>query len=163
MSEIWDLYDKNKQKTGAVIERKLVHEIPEGLYHLAVDIWVRTSDGRYLITQRSVNKPTYPLFWECTGGSVLSGEDSVDGAVRELAEETGVRAEKTDLKLVNTIVYDNYIMDVYLYEHDMDLSEVVLQEEEVCGAKLATEDEILTMIEKGKFVERVWKRFSEVK
>lgn len=163
MPEIWDLYDRNKLKTGEVIERKRVHEIPEGLYHLAVDIWVKTSDGRYLITQRSEKKPSYPLYWECTGGAVVSGEESIDGAVRELAEETGIRAEKADLKLVNTVVYSNYIMDVYLYECDIDITEVVLQEDEVCGAKLATEAEILAMIENNEFVERVWKRFAEVK
>ncbi len=163
MPEIWDLYDRNKQKTGEVIKREWVHEIPEGLYHLAVDIWVRTSDGRYLITQRSEKKPSYPLYWECTGGAVVSGEDSIDGAVRELAEETGIRAEKADLKLVNTVVYSNYIMDVYLYERDVDMLEVVLQEDEVCGAKLATEAEILAMIENDEFVGRVWKRFAEVK
>lgn len=163
MPEIWDLYDSNKQKTGEVIERERVHEIPEGLYHLTVDIWVKTSDGRYLITQRSEKKPSYPLYWECTGGAVVSGEESIDGAVRELAEETGIRAEKADLKLVNTVVYSNYIMDVYLYERDIDITEVVLQEDEVCGAKLATEAEILAMIENDEFVERVWKRFAEVK
>ena len=135
MPEIWDLYDRNKQKTAAIIERERVHEIPEGMYHLAVDVWVRTSDGRYLITQRSEKKPSYPLYWECTGGAVVSGEESLDGAVRELAEETGLRAEKTDLKLVNTVVYGNYIMDVYLYERDVDMAEIVLQEDEVCGAK----------------------------
>lgn len=163
MPEIWDLYDKNKRKTGLTIERSRVHEIPEGLYHLAVDIWVKTPDGRFLITRRSAKKPTYPLIWECTGGAVISGEESVDGAVRELFEETGLRAEKSDLKLVNTVVYSNYIMDVYLYERDMDMSEVILQEDEVCGAKLAAEEEILAMIENDEFVERVWKRFADVK
>ncbi len=64
---------------------------------------------------------------------------------------------------MNTVVYSNYIMDVYLYECDIDITEVVLQEDEVCGAKLATEAEILAMIENNEFVERVWKRFAEVK
>ncbi len=163
MPEIWDLYDINKQKKGTTIERTRISEIPDGSYHLVVDIWVRTPDGRYLITQRSEKKPSYPLYWECTGGAVISGEDSIDGAVRELAEETGLIAEKTELKLVNTVVYGNYIMDVYLYERDVDMSELVLQEEEVADARLATEDEILALIDKNKFVERVWKRFADVK
>ncbi len=163
MPEIWDLYDKDKQKTGDVIERNRIAEIPDGSYHLAVDVWVRTSDGRYLITQRSEKKQSCPLYWECTGGAVISGETSLEGAVRELAEETGLAASQSDLKLVNTVVYGNYIMDVYLYERDVDMSELVLQEDEVCGARLATETEILAMIENNEFVERVWKRFAEVK
>ena len=28
--------------------------------------------------------------WECVGGSVLRGESSVDGAVREVKEEVGI-------------------------------------------------------------------------
>ena len=163
MPEIWDLYDRNKLKTGEVIERERVHEIPKERYHLAVDIWVKTSDGRYLITQRSEKKPSYPLYWECTGGAVVSGEESIDGAVRELAEETGIHAEKSDLRLVNTVVYSKYIMDVYLYERDVDMSELVLQDDEVCDAKLATVSEILAMIENDEFIEHVWKRFAKVK
>lgn len=31
-----------------------------------------------------------PLMWECVGGSVLRGESSVDGAVREVKEEVGI-------------------------------------------------------------------------
>ncbi len=161
MPEIWDLYDIKKQKTGAVIERNKIAEIPEGRYHLAVDVWVRTPDGRLLITQRSKSKPSYPLFWECSGGAVISGEDSIDGAIRELSEETGITVESSELKLINTVTYSNYIMDVYLCERDIKISDVVIQEEEVADARLATEEEILGMIKNGEFMERVWKRFSE--
>ena len=162
MSEVWELVDGQKRKTGILHERIHSDLIPKGLFHIVVEIWTKLPDGTLLLTRRSPQKPM-GLLWECTMGSVLVGEESRDGAVRELAEETGIRAEKADLKLVNTVVYSNYIMDVYLYECDIDITEVVLQEDEVCGAKLATEAEILTMIENDEFVERVWKRFAEVK
>ena len=43
-----------------------------------------------LIAQRSANRPTYPLVWECVDGSVVKGEDSLQGALREVKEEVGV-------------------------------------------------------------------------
>lgn len=57
---------------------------------------IRNSKGKYLISQRSANRPTYPLMWECVGGSVVKGEDSLLGAIRETKEEVGVdlRPEK---------------------------------------------------------------------
>ena len=53
-------------------------------------MWIRNSKGQYLISQRSANRPTYPLMWECVGGSVVKGEDSLQGAIREAKEEAGV-------------------------------------------------------------------------
>ena len=58
-------------------------------YHLVVHVWIRNSKGEYLISQRSANRPTYPLMWECVGGSVVKGEDSLQGAIREAKEEVG--------------------------------------------------------------------------
>ncbi len=64
-------------------------EVPHGYYHLVVHIWIRNSKGEYLISQRSADRPTCPLMWECVGGSVIKGEDSLTGALRETREEVG--------------------------------------------------------------------------
>ena len=96
MSEIWELVDGQKCKTGILHERIYSDLIPKGLFHIVVEIWTKTPDGRILLTQRSPEKPM-PLLWECTMGSVLVGEESRDGAVRELAEETGIIAKQEDL------------------------------------------------------------------
>ena len=96
MSEIWELVDEQKQKTGILHERRYSEQIPRGLFHIVVEIWTKTADGKILLTRRSPEKPM-PLLWECTMGSVLAGEESREGAVRELAEETGVRVEKFSL------------------------------------------------------------------
>ena len=83
--EIWDLYTKYRKKTGK--EQIRGAQIPEGYYHLVVHVWIRNKQGAYLISQRAANRPTCPLMWECVGGSVLKGEESVDGAIREVKEE----------------------------------------------------------------------------
>ena len=75
--ELWDLYDKNRHFTG--LDHVRGEEIPQGYYHLVVHVWIRNSRGEYLISQRSADRPTFPLMWECVGGSVLKGAIHVGG------------------------------------------------------------------------------------
>ena len=86
--EIWDLYNERRELTGR--DQIRGEEIPEGCYHLVVHVWIRNSRGEYLISQRSADRPTFPLKWECVGGSVLKGESSLEGALRETKEEVGL-------------------------------------------------------------------------
>lgn len=87
-AEIWDLYDENRELLGKDHVRG--EQLPIDGYHLVVHVWIRNSKGEYLISQRSANRPTFPLMWECVGGSVVKGEDSLLGAIREAKEEVGV-------------------------------------------------------------------------
>ena len=87
MLEMWDSYNDKREKTGKVLLRCV--PVPKGLYHLTVSAWIVNSQGQYLLSQRHSQK-TYPLCWECTGGSVLAGEDSLNGAMREVREELGI-------------------------------------------------------------------------
>lgn len=87
-AEIWDLYNENRELMGKDHVRGEL--LPIDGYHLVVHVWIRNSKGEYLISQRSANRPTYPLMWECAGGSVVKGEDSLLGAIREVKEEVGI-------------------------------------------------------------------------
>ena len=85
--EIWDLYNLKGEIIGEHVRGT---EMPEDGYHLVVHVWIRNSAGKYLMTQRSANKKTFPLAWECVGGSVIQGEDSFTAALREVREEVGI-------------------------------------------------------------------------
>jgi len=57
-------------------------------------------DGEVLVIRRTVTCPRAPLHWNFPGGYVEDDESTVDGALRELREETGVSARREDLRLL---------------------------------------------------------------
>ena len=101
-AEIWDLYNEKRELIGKDHVRG--EQLPIDGYHLVVHVWIRNSKGEYLISQRAANRPTYPLMWECVGGSVVKGEDSLLGAIREAKEEVGVDLEPGKGKVLFTIL-----------------------------------------------------------
>lgn len=126
--EKWDLYTKYREKTGEAYIRQDECMIPEGKYHLVVHVWIRNSKGEYVISQRAADRAAHPLEWECAGGSVLYGESSIEGAIRETAEEVGIRLDPSKGKLLFSKIRNDYdgikfrdIMDVWLFEYDGDI------------------------------------------
>jgi 8-oxo-dGTP pyrophosphatase MutT (NUDIX family) len=64
----------------------------EALLHRSVGIHVWSSDDRILIHRRSDAKDLHPGWWDMgAGGVVAAGETYDEAAIRELAEELGVR------------------------------------------------------------------------
>lgn len=159
--EKWDLYTKYRERTGK--EHIRGEKIPEGFYHLVVAVWIRNRRGEYLISQRSANRPTFPLMWECVGGSVLKGESSREGAVREVKEEVGLDLDKDAGKLLFSKIrgsddrYEckvyNDIMDVWLFEYDGDLHLEAATTDEVAACKWMTVSDIKKLYEEKKLVQ----------
>lgn len=56
--------------------------------------------GRVLMQERDEHPAIDPEKWGFCGGHLDPGEDALAGAVRELAEETGVRLDPAELELV---------------------------------------------------------------
>lgn len=52
--EYWDAYDEYREKVGYKLLRG--EEIPEGKYHLCVNVFVRHIDGEFLLMHRSPKK-----------------------------------------------------------------------------------------------------------
>ena len=148
--EWWDILDQNRHFTGRRMRRRDAFQ--PGDYHLVVDVWMRRPDGKFLLTLRAPNKG-YPLMWECTGGSAISGDDSLQAALREAKEETGMILDPAKGKIM--LQYSNQtdsFKDVWLFEHDADAEDVVLQDGETVGARLATKDELIALYQEKKLV-----------
>lgn len=156
--ELWDLYNKNRELVGCDHIRGA--EIPQGCYHLVVHIWIRNRKGEYLLSQRSADRPSFPLMWECVGGSVLKGEDSLTGAIREVQEEVGISLPPEHGRLVKSVVREEVngvpfrdILDVWLFEYD---GPVVLEQattQEVAQTAWMAKWEIQRLLDNEKLVQ----------
>lgn len=149
--EIWDVYDIDRNKTGQTIQRG--EKLPEGGFHLVVHICVIGSDGRMLIQQRQPFKKGFSNLWDVTaGGSAVKGENSRQAAHRELLEEVGLELDFEGVRPHFSVSFDVGFDDWYVVFADLDISALKLQYEEVQAVRWATPEEILALIDRGKFV-----------
>jgi isopentenyldiphosphate isomerase len=153
--EIWDLYDRNGNK----INKTHVRGIPlnKDEYHIAVDVWLRNNMDKILLTQRSPQKDLCPMKWECTCGSIIIGEDSFTGALREVEEEIGIKLNKNEGENILRIICGNRnaIFDIFLFKKDIEIGETKLQKEEVINIKWVTKNELKEMFKKKEMVGRL--------
>lgn len=155
--EYWDLYDRNRKPLNKKHLRG--EEFNADEYHIVVSIWTVNSKGQILLTLRDPNKEEHPDKWEVTAGSALSSESSLNAAVRELAEETGIEVEAKDLKLLGTFEGTNSIHDIYLTLKDVDIEDIVFQEGETVDARWASKDEFLCLMEAGDLAAPIGRRY----
>jgi aminoglycoside phosphotransferase (APT) family kinase protein len=93
--EIVALYDDGGRPAGDA-PRSVMRA--QNLRHAATGIVVRDPYGRIYVHRRTPTKDLYPAHWDFTaGGVVQAGEDPLEGARRELAEELGVTSELESL------------------------------------------------------------------
>lgn len=149
--ELWDLYTKDREKLGETMQRGAAH--PAGKYRLVVHIAIFNSRGQMLIQQRQADKFGWPSMWDISAsGSVITGETTSMAAERELGEELGLSIPFAGRRPALTVHFPDGLGDVFVLEQDIDLSTVVLQEEEVQAVRWADEAEILDMIENDTFI-----------
>ena len=147
MMEYFDLYTADRRRIGRKIQRGA--PIPHGEYHIVVQIMSVNSRGEILLTQR-VPEKTSGGRWECSGGCAVSGETSREAAVRELFEETGIRAYTTEISLEWSLVTDSMRRDFYIVHKNVGLDRLVLQSTEVCAAKWVSFDRLTEMAANGQ-------------
>ena len=149
--EIWDLYDRDRRIIGSHTRGE---PLPPGGYHLVVHVWIKNREGKYLISQRAADRPSYPLWWETTGGSVLQGETSLQGALRETKEEVGVDLNPAAGRLLFSRRREDLHdwLDVWLFVYDgpADLQNATTAE--VAQTRWAARSEIEDLYRQGRFV-----------
>jgi len=110
--EMWGVTDIRGAPTGAV-HRRGDGPVPAGTFHVVASVCLVSSTGRVLTSRRAAAKD-HPLMWEFPAGSLLRGETSRTGAVRELAEETGVVLAADDLVLVGRVIEESALFDLWV-------------------------------------------------
>jgi mutator protein MutT len=157
--EYLDLYNKNKEKLNKIHRRG--DTLTPGEYFLAVNIFIINNQNKILLTKRHPDK-SWPLKWECTGGAVISGEDSYTGAFREVEEEIGIKL-KTKGELIYTIVLKEYINDIYLFKENIDIKETKLEKGQVIDIKWVTVEEFDEMKKNEEIAEPILYDLKKIK
>lgn len=148
MPELFDLYDNERRPLGRVHQRGV--PLPEDLYHVVVSVWTINERDQILLTLRSPQKHLMPNLWESTSGSVHSGEASLAAALRELREETGIVAALEEIAFLGTTRKASSFVDIFIVRKSVDLSEIVLQEEETVAVKWVTFAQLQAMESRGE-------------
>ena len=142
--ELWDAYDRDGHLTGGTLVRG--EPIPDGLYHLVCGILVKHADGDYLLMKRALSKPSYPGYYEASlGGAVQKGETLLEGAKRELFEESGIIAEKLTPYYVARD--KNSLYGAFLCETDWPKDQITLQAGETMGYLWVSREEAIRMMQ----------------
>lgn len=136
--ELLDIYDEHGEKTGRTHVRG--KPMGPGEYHLGAIVTVINSKKEVLCTLRSPQKLVYPGMWENTGGGALAGETSLDAAVRELLEETGISAKPEELLFLYRAKVPQpdgmgILNDIYGLRRNLNTADIILQPGETEDAK----------------------------
>lgn len=150
--EIVDKLDNKRQLLNKTSER---HENVDGEYRQSVHTWIQNSKGEFLIQKRTPNKRAWPNMWSQTGGAVDEGETTLQAALRECKEELGIDINTNNVELILSFKRKYDFVDVWLVKQDIDISKLVLQEDEVADVKWATVDEIKDLMESGELAKSI--------
>ena len=150
--EFVDKFDNKRISLNKVAERQ---KKIDGEYRQSVHVWIQNSKGEFLIQKRSPNKTTFPNMWSQTGGGVEKGEITLQAALRECKEELGIDINIKHIELILSFKRKYDFVDVWLVRENIDISNLVLQEEEVSDVKWATIDEIRTLMKSSKLAKSI--------
>lgn len=151
MSELIDIYDRDRRLTGKVVPRETA--LGDGEYRLVIHVFIFDRQNRLLIQLRSPEKALYGGLWDVSaGGHSRAGENSAMAARRELREELGIDVDFGRIDPVLCANFPNGFDDYYVIDRDLDIGSLTLQESEVARVKWVTRAEILAMIDSGEFL-----------
>lgn len=137
--EYFDILDENGNKTGKTKLRSEVHR--DGDWHKAVHIWILNSLGEVLLQRRCATKDSNPNMLDISSAGHLSaGDDSLEGAIRELKEELDLDVNPEELEFIKTLkrsskytstFINNEFDDLYILRTNKSISDMKFQKEEI--------------------------------
>lgn len=159
--ELWDAYNSDETLAGRDLVRG--EKIPMGLKHAVAEVLVLHRDGSMLVTQRAFSKPNYPGMYEASaGGAVQKGETMLQGARRELWEETGIEMAEESLTDTYRVVTDHVIYRGYVCTTDIPKDMIILQEEETISYRWLEREEFLSFFQSEQYVSTLRERQREL-
>lgn len=116
--------------------RENIHS--KGLLHREVHVWFYTPKGKIIFQLRGKNKDTFPNLLDATvGGHVEINSNFLNTALKEMLEETGVKADEKDIRLISTLrkkavdhatgKFNNVIRAIYAYKYTKGLENLRIE------------------------------------
>ncbi|MDD5489466.1 MAG: NUDIX domain-containing protein [Candidatus Moranbacteria bacterium] len=157
MTEL-NIVDENDNIIGEDT-RKNIHE--KGLIHREIAVWIFNDSKEILFQKRSLTKERYPGLWSAScAGHVEIGDDYEQAALRELEEETGIKAAKKDLIFMGKLKKgdfnetdkpgNNHFKMVYACYFKGKKSDLKLEEGEATSLEFWPIDKILNLPDEEK-------------
>ena len=157
--ELIDIYNPDTmEKTGEVIDKVAAHKL--GIWHSSIHLLIINKDKtKVLFQKRASNKDLYPNMWDISvGGHIMSKENDIDAANRELKEELGLNdnnmifIKKYKEELNNNGVDTKEIVSLFVMYLDEKELNFKLQEEEVDSVKWITKEEMEKLIKEKRVI-----------
>ncbi|MFO7791994.1 MAG: NUDIX domain-containing protein [Candidatus Saliniplasma sp.] len=102
--------------------RKEVHE--KGLPHRTVMFFVRSPEGKYLVTKRSEDKEFFPGYWSVVMGGHVQASESYEASLdKEMREEIGVKGDYKEL--------GSFVKDIPEETEHVKLYEVIVEPDDI--------------------------------
>ena len=156
--ELVDIYNDKHEKLNYTKGRK---ELEEGEYRLSCFVWIINNKDEILIQQRLATAKKCPNMWETASGGATAGDDALTGAMRELEEELGIKANKKNLRFIGSFARINDFVEVFLLKSNVKIEKLKLQEDEVQAAKWVKIEEFEKIIEEGNASDTSFSLFKE--
>lgn len=147
----WDLYNHEFNNTGIVINS--TDEIPNGMYHYTINVWLLNSKKQLLLIRNTLNYNIYyPGFWSNINGNVLSGEKSIETCIKTIYSKIGIQILESDLRYIDKKLRDpyHYIYETYVVDRNIDLNDIHFIDNSSVQAKWVDLKELYNMIENGE-------------
>ena len=137
-------HDRAEHPSGVVLDRRIIQNSP------ATVILTRRDDESVLLI-RQYRLPTRESLWELPAGRCEKGEDSLETAKRELAEETGYRAKRWEklLSFYPAPGFASELMHAFLAE-DLTAGKAAPEPYELIEARWFDRTDALEMIQRGE-------------
>ena len=155
MGEILDIYTRDGKYLGTK-EKEICHSENPGFYHKPAWVWIINSKNQILAQKRAAHKKRNPNKWDISvAGHVMTGETSIEGAIREVKEEIGIDTNESDYIYVGEFIYDitSEIAQNYILKLDLEIDKFTLREKEVSEIKWLDFDEFKELFNSDQFVE----------
>ncbi len=149
--EYIDIFDENNNLIGEMKEKTQAHK--DGNFHRTAHIWIMNDKKELLIQKRSATKKSHPNCWDISGaGHIRTGESVTEGAIRELKEELGIKANESELKFIAIVKSTKNTENqefgyVYLLESNNKIKDYVFEDDEVSEVKYVYFEDLEKMVE----------------